>query len=202
MNAEPHRNPFENDRELVAQLLAMNPAAWDYLCIEVIAPMTRTAKYVQIFNRYAIPLDSIIGQVYLDLTGDDCRRLRKFRFEGRLEAWLYFQLKDSVKRILREASGKIPFTRSENDFQSSPVILSMDSGDDRPEREMSREEANYCIAQLWKENPMKAYVLLLRFRQDLSAGEVGLLLGKGSNNIDQIGSRAKAGMREIRETLP
>lgn len=184
------------DKELVRRLLEMDAAAWEYVCIEVIAPMTKMSKYTQMFSRYSIPLESIVSQVYLDLTEDDCRRLRKFRFEGAFRAWLFFQMKDSVKRIFSEAAGKVPLLLSENISEGSHIEQEKFI-EDIAERKLKREEMNYCIAQLWKESPIKAYVLLLRGHQDLSAKETGMLLGKNNSNIDQVFRRAKRQLRDI-----
>lgn len=187
-----------SDKELVSLLLANNTKVWEYVCAEIIGPMTKISKYTELFFRYSIPLESIVSQVYLDLTEDDFARLRKFRFEGPFQAWLFFQIKDSVKKIFRLTTGKVPLCLSEINLENSH-IEQMDKCHDQFDTILSHEEANFYIAQLWKDNPMKAYVLLLRLQSGLSSKEVGTILGQTPNNIDQLTKRAKRQMRQLRE---
>jgi DNA-directed RNA polymerase specialized sigma subunit, sigma24 homolog len=189
---------YKNDHELVDLLLIHDQAAWEYLCTEIIAPLSKSQKYFEMFRRHSIPLDSIVGQVYSDLIQNDFQKLRRFRFEGPLKAWLFFQIRDSVKKILRENMGKIPLVLSENGG-GEPYIGCAEPEDDEISRRIYRENANYYIAQLWKKEPMKAYVLLLRTTNGLSAREVAALLGQSDSNIAQLNHRAKAAMLKLRE---
>ena len=94
--------------------------------------------------------------------------------------------------------GKIPLVLSENGG-GEPYIGCAEPEDDEISRRIYRENANYYIAQLWKKEPMKAYVLLLRTTNGLSAREVAALLGQSDSNIAQLNHRAKAAMLKLRE---
>ena len=48
-----------------------------------------------------------------------------------------------------------------------------------------------CFGEMWSENPMKAYVHLLKLRMNLSSTDIMRMLGISSAaNVDQIFSRA------------
>jgi hypothetical protein len=57
-----------------------------------------------------------------------------------------------------------------------------------------------CFGEMWRENPMRAYVHLLKLRMNLSSSEIKEMLGVTSTaNVDQIFARAvkEMGRRKV-----
>ena len=56
-----------------------------------------------------------------------------------------------------------------------------------------------CFGDLWKKNPIRAYVHLLKLRMNLSSTEIKSMLGMTSEaNVDQAFSRAIKDMRKLK----
>lgn len=56
-----------------------------------------------------------------------------------------------------------------------------------------------CFGDLWRKNPMRAYVHLLKLRMNLSSSEIKSMLGVSSEaNVDQLFSRALKDMRQLK----
>ena len=56
-----------------------------------------------------------------------------------------------------------------------------------------------CFGDLWKKNPMRAYVHLLKLRMNLSSTEIKRMLGVSSEaNVDQLFSRALKDMQKLK----
>ena len=57
-----------------------------------------------------------------------------------------------------------------------------------------------CFGTLWKKDPLKAYVHLLKLRMNLSSAEIQGMLGISSAaNVDQMFARAVKEMRKAKE---
>jgi len=142
----------------------------------------------------------VLGVVYQDLQKNDFLKLRKFRLEGPLKAWLFFQVRNAVKIIVRES--RSPFVNSLSDEELDKALDGWCTYDRSAglQDEVDRGEA--CFARLWMESPRSAMVLLLKNKLGLSSDEVCMLLGlTSSNNVDQINRRAKQQMRQFKEGM-
>jgi hypothetical protein len=61
------------------------------------------------------------------------------------------------------------------------------------------ETVQKCFGDLWRKNPVRAYVHLLKLRMNLSSSEIKSMFGVSSEaNVDQIFSRAVKDMQELK----
>lgn len=191
---------FENnDRLLVSALINYDDCAWTYLITEIVNPIALCSRLPirEIFLRHAIPIDSIGGQVFLDLQKNDFTVLRKFRFECRFRSYMYLRIYDAAQKIVRKKIGKIDFVLSDLPIEN-PLKEGKESSYDLQTKD-DVKEANTLLMRLWENNPTQALVLLLKHDVSLSSKEVGRLLGKTSSNIDQINKRAKETIKSYRQ---
>lgn len=187
-----------SDREWVDLLVRNEVAAWHALVNDMVLPLTKTRKITEILAKVNESSATVVSELYLDLQKDDFRKLRNFRFEGPFRGWLFFQVKNAVKTVVRKS--RMPFV---NGLSESEIDAALDEWiiHDRPaglQDEVNMGEA--CFLRLWRENPKHALVLLLKNRLELPSEDVGVLLGVSSaNNVDQINRRAKQRMRQFKK---
>jgi hypothetical protein len=187
-----------SDRELVDRLINNDSVVWNVVIVEMILPLAKTRKFVEILTKVNQPIESLPGVVYLDLQKNDFLKLKNFRFDGPFRAWLYFQVRNAVKTIVRES--RSPFSNSLSDDELDRALDGWCTHDHPAGLldEMNMGEA--CFAQLWRNNPKYAYVLLLKNKLELSSEDVSVLLDLSSaNNVDQINRRAKQQMRQFKK---
>ena len=185
------------DRELVDLLIQNDSGAWDYLLLEVIAPLSRMRKYVEICNRYGLSTDSLVTRVWMMLTRNDFRRLRNFRFEASFKTYLFIIIREAQRAEVREKTGKIQFVLSEDNEFCSRIRCKDRS--DAPDLVDEMRYTNTLLGKLWQENPRHAWVLLMRNSLNMSARETAAFLDVKESNVDQMNKRAKYRMNELRK---
>jgi len=184
-----------SDRELVALLLQEDSGAWDYLLFDVIAPLCRTRKYLEICKKFSIPFDSLVTAVWMILHKNDYKRLRIFRFGSSFKTYLYLIVREAQRNEVNNVLGKIPLELSEDDDCYTQIADR--NNYDSVELKEELNAANGLLARLWLENPQQAWVLLMRNSLNLSSKEVAALLNESPANVDQLNSRAKAKMKQL-----
>lgn len=185
------------DQDLVALLLQSDPGAWDYVLLELVAPLTRTRKYVEIFNKHGLSTDILISRVWMILEKDDYRRLRAFRFGASFKTYLFIIVREAQKYEIQEKIGKNPYILSEDDDFCSRIASK--EGIDSPELKDEVQYANELIGRLWQDNPLQAWVLIMRNSLKLSAKDVSSFLNESSGNVDQLNKRAKEKLKALRK---
>ncbi len=185
------------DRELVDLLIQNDSGAWDYLISEVIAPLSRMRKYVEMCNRYGLSTDSLVTRVWMMLTRNDFRRLRNFRFGSSFKTYLFIIVREAQRAEIREKTGKIQFVLSEDNEFCSRIRCKDRS--DAPDLVDEMRYTNILLGRLWQENPRHAWVLLMRNSLNMSAKETAAFLNVKESNIDQMNKRAKRRMSELRK---
>ena len=185
------------DQDLVALLLQSDPGAWDYVLLELVAPLTRIRKYVEIFNKHGLSTDILITRVWMLLEKDDYRRLRAFRFGASFRTYLFIIVREAQKYEMKEKIGKNPYILSDEDDFGTQIPDK--EGTDSPELKDEMRYANNLVGRLWQDNPLQAWVLIMRNSLKLSAKEVSSFLNESSSNVDQLNKRAKEKMNALRK---
>jgi hypothetical protein len=81
----------------------------------------------------------------------------------------------------------------------SQVSKSLTAEDTFIQRREEWETVQKCFGDLWRKNPIRAYVHLLKLRMSLSSSEIKSMFGVSSEaNVDQIFSRAVKDMQELK----
>lgn len=185
------------DQDLVALLLQSDQGAWDYVLLELVAPLTRIRKYVEIFNKHGLSTDILITRVWMLLEKDDYRRLRAFRFGASFKTYLFIIVREAQKYEIQEKIGKNPYILSDEDDFGTQIPDK--EGTDSPELKDEMRYANNLVGRLWQDNPLQAWVLIMRNSLKLSAKEVSSFLNESSSNVDQLNKRAKEKMNALRK---
>ena len=192
------------DRALVARLLAddtkIRNAAWQFVLDTMVSPLVKAdVKGIRSqCERAGVHPDAIASRLFSNLSRNDSAALRAFRFECAFKSWIYWHVWDASQCAIRDISEKIEVVVS--DDCEMPTLT--DTNTPTPDRAIENSELhqslNGLLATLWKENPLRAVVLLLRGELNLSSKDIGAFLGKEPSNVDQIHHRAQASMRRLR----
>jgi hypothetical protein len=188
------------DRELVDRLIRNDRNAWDAVVADMVLPIAQTRKFAEILTKVNEPASAVLGELYLDLRKDDSRKLRDFRFEGPFRGWLFFQVKNAVKTVVRKS--RSPFVQNLSDEELDRALEGWCVRDRPAGLRDELEVGEACFVRLWRDNPTHAYVLLLKNRLELPSEDIRTLLGLSSaNNVDQINRRAKQRMRQFKKEV-
>jgi len=194
--------PFDDDRHLVAELVRGDNSAWSWLLKEVVYPLFwgNIRGVRDMCSRHGVSESDVASRLYRTLSRDDYQPIRGFQFKCSFRSWIYWYVWDSAQGAVREVAGKI-----EREAVSDSLVLDtlIDRKTPSPAKSLERRETanavNGMLARLWKENPARAMILLLRGDLGLSSKEVGAFLNKEPSNVDQIFHRAQSSMRKMRD---
>ena len=193
-------SPFGDDHLLVERLIATDDNAWRWLLSEVVYPLFRgnIRGIRDMCSRHGVTETAVASRLYRTLSRDGFAPLRNFRFKCSFRSWIYWYVWDSATGALREVVGKHDREVSDSEVLESLTDTKAPSSGKSLERRETADAMNGMLARLWKENPSRAMILLLRGDLGLSSKEVGAFLNKEPSNVDQIFHRAQSAMRKIR----
>lgn len=202
----------QDDRRLISRLLENDNSAWRYVKEDIIDPLVQAnVKGVRdLLQKHSIPLEAVSGKVYEGLRVREWEAIRNFRFECGFKSFLYWRIYDAVQRLVRETT-VVP------DANPIPIGSEVSGREDGENTEMDPESsdktirgilikeavaiANRALAKLWERNPAYALVLLMRNDLKLPSQEVGVLLNRLPNTVDQMNIRAQKALRTIRDDI-
>ena len=199
-----HTAPRASDRALVARLLSddaeIRNHAWNHIYVSMVKPLVKSdVKGIRSqCERAGVPTDAIFSRMFANLTKNNASPLRAFRFECAFKSWIYWHVWDAAQGAIREIAEKVDVEVSDNGELPTITDTKNPTPDRAAENVEFRQTLNGLLAALWKENPRRAVVLLLRGELELSSRDVGAFLGKEPANVDQIHHHAQASMRRLR----
>lgn len=203
-----------SEHEIYELLKLQDAEAWRLVWEKAVLPEARSLRSGQMARRFGIAAEEMMSLLYVEMIG--AGKINLFRDDGgSLWGWLrtyvrgYIHQADPVKR--REISlegadfGDEPDGGASFEDKVSKMVSDSRGRDSSPLEDpaMRRKEewelVQKCFGDLWKKNPMRAYVHLLKLRMNLSSAEIKCMLGVSSEaNVDQLFSRALKDMRELR----
>ena len=203
-----------SEHEIYELLKLQDAEAWRLAWEKAVLPEARSLRSGQMARRFGITAEEMMSLLYVEMIGGG--KINLFRDDGgSLWGWLrtyvrgYVRQADPAKK--REVSLEGADFGDESDggasFEDKVSKMVSDSrGRDASPSEdpaMRRKEewelVQKCFGDLWKKNPMRAYVHLLKLRMNLSSTEIKGMLGVSSEaNVDQLFSRALNDMRELK----
>ena len=203
-----------SEHEIYELLKLQDAEAWRLAWENAVLPEARSLRSGQMARRFGITAEEMMSLLYVEMIGGG--KINLFRDDGgSLWGWMrtyvrgYVHQADPAKR--REISLEGADFGDESDgganFEDKVSKMVSDSrGRDASPLEdpaMRRKEewelVQKCFGDLWKKNPMRAYVHLLKLRMNLSSTEIKRMLGVSSEaNVDQLFSRALKDMRELK----
>lgn len=172
------------ESEFVAQLRSGDENAWETVYEKTILPVLRSSTSGGI-SYYRIMLDrnldemTIYSMLYEDMI---CKkRLDNYRYGCPVVYWM----RSYVMKLILNFCKKNDVPVSEE----APQEFSIDEN-----RRDEWELVEHCFSELWRRNPMRAYIYLLRRYEDLPSKAISELLQLSSSNVDQYFTRANQDM--------
>lgn len=198
MNDETERSvalSTEDDRLLIDALIANDHATWERMLSSVARPLVETRKYREMTARFGLTVEDVLAQLCEELYRNDFARLRSFRYDGSFSAWLFWEVKNAFRNLIRRsvAAREDAVDPTEEFAFGDALVTTPDPAVD------TLHETRTMFVRLWRENPVGAYALLLKGELGVESELLAVFLGKTPNTVDKIVSRAREKMREWRQ---
>lgn len=189
-----------DDGTLVGLLLKDDDGAWNYVLLTVAMRIARQRKFAEILSRSSHEHYEVIGQLCMELKGNDYARLKSFKGVGSFDGWLYWEVKRAVEIVVYG-------TRRKRDSRTIVVdLLGSVSPIDRAEASGVSQEVCALVAdkraaraRLWKEDPESAYALLMADECGWDYTCIGMFLRRPPNTVAQRISRARKRLKELEQ---
>jgi len=170
---------------------------WKLVWERVVEPESRSMRSAELMRRYSLDVGDLMGMLYDDMIGR--KKIDLYRGEGSFEGWLKRYVRGYVLNADPNAHGEISLDggrSGEGDDRSEKIEIPVPAGMGIARNEVW-QMTHWCFRLLWNEDPLRAYIHLLKTRFHLSSEEVRDFLGVSSAaNVDQIFSRSVKFMRE------
>ena len=203
-----------SEHEIYELLKLQDAEAWRLVWEKAVLPEARGLRSGQMARRFGITAEEMMSLLYVEMIGGG--KINLYRDDGgSLWGWMrtyvrgYVHQADPAKKREISLEG-VDFgddTDGGASFEDKVSKMVSDSRgrdsslleDPAMRRKEEWELVQKCFGDLWKKNPMRAYVHLLKLRMNLSSTEIKCMLGVSSEaNVDQLFSRALKDMRELK----
>ena len=203
-----------SDHEIYELLKLQDAEAWRLAWEKAVLPEAKSLRSGQMAKRFGITPEEMMSLLYVEMIG--ARKIELFRDDGgSLWGWMRTYVRGYIHRADPSRRGEVSLDGADfGDDQDggasyeekiSKMVSDSRGRDASPLEDPAvrrREEwelVQKCFGDLWKKNPMRAYVHLLKLRMNLSSTEIKGMLGVSSEaNVDQLFSRALKDMRELK----
>ena len=208
-------NRLENASDhVVWELLKLQDAeAWKLAWERAVLPEAEGFRSGRKAREWGISAEEMMSMLYVEMVG--ARKLELYRDDGgSLWGWMRTYVRGYIHRARPDARltsiAGAGAESADGDDRSFEEKISMQVSDSRG-RESSPDEdpalrrreewelVRKCFSDLYRKNPMRAYVHLLKLRMNLSSTEIKSMLGMSSEaNVDQTFSRAVKDMQNLK----
>ena len=174
---------IEEEKALTRELLNESEDAWNQAYQKVVLPVLRSStkngiSYYKIMKDRNMDEMTVFAMLYEEMLSR--RTLEIYKFGCPVFLWMQIYVKKLILGYCQKNENPV----SENDTDNVSVS----------DNKEIWEVVEKSFSNLWRENPMKAYVYLLKKYYDLPSKEISNMLGITSSNTDQIYKRAKDDM--------
>ncbi len=184
--------PFD-ERQLVQQLVARQPAAWSRFVSRyqgLIANCVRhTARQCQ-FELNAVEIEDVCAEVFASLIVNDFRSLRQFRGQCRISTWLVV----IARRVCLGQLSRMRRVHHSTQRNDATMVTQQHDLLSQLIREEQHENIRTSVQQLNKNDQL---LLELYFRQQLSYAEIGEQAGISPNSVGPKLGRAIVRLRKL-----
>lgn len=189
--------PFDKESEeaFFQQLQSEDKAAWAIIFKKSVCPVLagktkNGVSYRQIANDRDLNDVTLYGMLYEYMIGRG--KLKNYGFRSPIIYWMRYYVKMLILGHCKKNDS--PVSDEKNDFSVSENTNEEFLTDGSRENWQSVET---CFSKMWKENPMSAYVYLLRRYDMLRSKEISAMLDITPQNVDTIFHRADENMRQM-----
>ena len=179
------------DHEMFQLLLGQDAAAWRLVWERAVLAECAVHRNAELVQKWRIQPEELMSVLYSEMIGRG--KLANYRDDGgSVVGWLRKYVRGYIYRSNPQDS-RIELS------DSIPDSAVADEGDVSDSRE-DWEIVQRCFSRLWAENPLRAYVHLLKLRDGMSSADIRSLLNVSSAaHVDQLFSRALKNMRKERD---
>ena len=205
-----------SDHEVYELLKLRDDLAWKLVWEKVVLAEAKSLRSSAMMRQWGVTTEELLSMLFMDMVGKG--KLELYRDDGgSLWGWLRTYVRGYILRAnpaeRREISlegagaadaedeGGRSFEEKVSKMMSDAAGRDANPGEDPAVRRREEWElVQNCFGELWKENPLRAYVHLLKLRLNLSSTEIKDMLGISSEaNVDQLFSRALKDMRKLKD---
>ena len=203
-----------SDHQVWELLKLQDAAAWKLVWERAVLPEAQGFRSGRKAREWGITAEEMMSLLYVEMVGGS--KIDLYRDDGgSLWGWLRTYVRGYVHKArpderlvsLEGAGSESAEDEGGRSFEEkvSKRVSDLRGQDANPAEDPAvrrREEwelVQKCFGDLWKKNPMRAYVHLLKLRMNLSSTEIKSMLGMTSEaNVDQAFSRALKDMRKLK----
>lgn len=203
------------DHEIWEYLKLQDAQAWALVWEKVVLAEAKSLRSGAMARQWGVSPEELMSLLYVEMIG--ARKIDLYRDDGgSLWGWMRTYVRGYVHRANPAARREVSLEHAGEDgadagdglsFEEKVSKMVSDSRgrdaspceDPAVRRREDWELVQKCFGDLWKKNPMRAYVHLLKLRMNLSSTQIKSMLGVTSEaNVDQMFSRALKDMRELK----
>jgi len=183
-----------SDAEWYELVKAGEDAGWKLVWERVIAPESRSSRSAEMMRRYSLTDGDLMGMLYEEMLGR--KKIDLYRGEGSFEGWLRRYVRGFVLNANPNRHGEVSIDGSQSE-DGAEAAMELPSHDIEVIRKEVWDMTHRCFLDLWRDDPERAYIHILKTRFHLSSAETRDFLDTSSvANVDQIFSRSVKFMRE------
>jgi hypothetical protein len=175
-----------SDHEIFGLLKDQDADAWRLVYEKSVLTEARSLRSSRMAYEAGVTPEELLGILYEEMIGQG--KIGLYRDDGSsLFAWLRTYVRGYVYRSVVKRHPEISLDGVSDEGDEIPIPVEDAARDRKDEWALVQE----CFGEMWSENPMRAYVHLLKLRMNLSSTEIMEMLGISSTaNVDQIFARA------------
>ena len=200
------------DHDIYELLRRQDADAWSFVWKRAVLAEARSFRNSEMARRWGVTPEELLGRLYEEMIARG--KIDLYRDDGgSIVGWLRTYVRGYVRQAnpdrRREISLDSAGIEGEDNVSfeekvSKEVSDSMGRDSSPLEDPALRRQEEWamvqrCFGELWRKNPLRAYVHLLKLRLNLSSREIKDMLGISSEaNVDQMFTRAVRDMRELK----
>ena len=180
-----------SDHELFLALKSQNAEAWRHVWEKVVQVECNVRGNAEMIRKWGVTPEEVMSVLYSEMIGHD--KISGYRDDGgNLVGWL----RKYVRGYIYRSNPENPHIELSDSVPDTAVASEGDETETREDWEIVQR----CFSRLWAENPLRAYVHLLKLRDGMSSAEIRSLLNVSSAaHVDQLFARALKDMRKERD---
>ena len=180
-----------SDHELFLALKSQNAEAWRHVWEKVVQVECKVRGNAEMIRKWGVTPEEVMSVLYSEMIGHD--KISSYRDDGgNLVGWL----RKYVRGYIYRSNPENPHIELSDSVPDTAVASEGDETETREDWEIVQR----CFSRLWAENPLRAYVHLLKLRDGMSSAEIRSLLNVSSAaHVDQLFARALKDMRKERD---
>ena len=180
-----------SDHELFLALKSQDADAWRYVWEKVVLAECKVRNNAEMISKWGVAPEEVMSVLYSEMIGHG--KISGYRDDGgNLVGWL----KKYARGYIYRSNPENPHIELSDSLPDTAVNSERDAAENNEEWEIVQR----CFSRLWAENPLRAYVHLLKLRDGMSSANIRSLLNvRSAAHVDQLFARALKDMRKERD---